>query len=563
MQQVTPQQVDYIAPRVAAGANAAMAQALDRMAAQLNSDAAVMRQDEGIQWAAQNPLTPEQFEAAKNGKVEETGISQNPFSVFDRAVRKARSIELSSHFEMEGRNELVKMLAQIESDPNMKPDVIDQKIRTMTDGVSKSLAQVDADAAYKFRASMATYGNGVLRQAYEVQLKREKAIREAKVDEDFRNRTRLLENQASKDPENFIAYADLFRKDVLNQAVTLGDLQIQTKYAAMIEPAIRDAKINAVSKVLMQEQYLANPRAADKLLTAGAVPGVEAIVKDLQANDNQAVVSIRDNLYKAARARKEGIELAMADSVREGDDILRRIYSSTSPKEQTELFKQLSALPVDPSKIRSARDFMASDAAAGPQRDDLAAFGRLSQRVSLGLATDQEIISAPLTRATKKQLLQQWGNAGDDLSYGVNQINLSVGIQSGNLPPELKSAEARTLAVETRNTLAQELYQYSRTPDAQGRLPTPSDIRIKGDELAKKAKGGMSKAFTKAAESSKNSAVLSLPELNGVDLNDPTAVDAAIAKATKRKADMTLINAAKSAVEEYRTNLRKVEEGKQ
>ena len=103
-----------------------------------------------------------------------------------------------------------------------------------------------------------------------------------------------------------------------------------------------------------------------------------------------------------------------------------------------------------------------------------------------------------------------------------------------------------------------ELYTFTRTPDAQGRLPTPVQIRDKGTALAQQAGAGMSKAFSTAASGNQAQAVLSIPQLQGVDLSDERAVEAAFAAAVKAKANPINISSARAAVQDYRTNKAKV-----
>jgi glucose-6-phosphate 1-dehydrogenase len=67
MAQVQQQQVDYIGPRVAAQGASQLAQILDRMSANAFQTAGVMRQQEGLQFVADNKLTSEQVQLAKDG----------------------------------------------------------------------------------------------------------------------------------------------------------------------------------------------------------------------------------------------------------------------------------------------------------------------------------------------------------------------------------------------------------------------------------------------------------------------------------------------------------------
>ena len=178
-------QIDPIASRQMAQDAGTLSQLLDRMSQSAFGQAAKLQEQAGLEFAAQNPITPAQIEAAKGGNIGPLELGSN-MNIFDAAVRKARSLELATHFEAEGKGELVKLLAKME-DPTsgVNAETVSQKIATMSDGLGKSLAQIDPDAAYKFRASMATYGNTVLKAAYENDLKRAKAVRIAKFDATF------------------------------------------------------------------------------------------------------------------------------------------------------------------------------------------------------------------------------------------------------------------------------------------------------------------------------------------------------------------------------------------
>lgn len=558
MQRVGVGEVNFIGPRAEAQGAGQIAEALDRMSASLFGDAFRQREKEGLQFAAENPPTPEQIEAAKNGRLDDLDLGGNPLSVFQQAVRKSRALQLSQQFEMEGNAKLVEMLEKVKLGQADGQQILTQ-IQTMTDGLGRTLSQIDPEAAYKFRATMATTGNSIYKQALNEQVKRAQEQFKVKFLQDFQNKKQLLFSQAEADPENFeLSHARVFRSNVNNAALVLSDPAMQAQYGKEAIDAIREARINVLEKFMLTEENLRDPRTALARLRAGDVGNLKPHVDHLIKNDRDGLRKVEATFVQAATSRKNEIELGMVDSVNQGEAILRQMYISSDPKVHKQLFTQLSALPVSPETLKKARDFMFSDDATGPQRDDLAAFSRLTQRVATGLATDTEILAAPLTRATKRQLLTQLNNPSDDISFGVKMIGMAVGIQSENLPPELKDAAARQLATATRNSLVTELYTFTRTPDAQGRLPTPVQIRDKGTALAERAGAGMSKAFSTAASGNQAQAVLSIPQLQGVDLSDERAVEAAFAAAVKAKANPINISSARAAVQDYRTNKAKV-----
>lgn len=324
MQQINPQQVDMVAPRVEANANAQLASALDRMAAQINNDALQVRAQEGLQFAAQNPLTAEQLNAAKNGDTTTLDLSSNPLSAFGNAVRKARAFELSSHFEIEGRNELAKLLTDIENGLATSEQV-SNKVATMTDGYGKSLAKIDPEAAFKFRATMATHGSTVLRAAYESDMKRAKAERLAKFDSDFDNVTRLLEATVSEgfwnrdtgvrdangqpvmEMRSIDELADVFRQNLLKQSVLLGDRNVQREYSDKFELALKKAKVSAITKEITQDAYVNDPVGTLKRIRAGDVGKMSPVLQQLIRDDFDSVAKVEAN-FMAAINHRDGLK---------------------------------------------------------------------------------------------------------------------------------------------------------------------------------------------------------------------------------------------------------------
>lgn len=370
--QVQQQQIDYVGPRAEAQAAGTMAQILDRMSASAFADAATMRKEEGLQFVASNPISQEQVKLAKDGVVTGLGLgSIGTQNIFEQAVAKARSFELSGHFEMEGRNELAKLLADVEAG-KASSEQVGTKIKTMTDGYSKSLSSVDAEAGIKFRATMATHGNTVLNAAYTAELKREKAQRIAKFDADFDNGTRLLEATISQG--NFIdstgqtrsvdELADIFRKNVTTQSMILGDANLQKEYSTKFELALRNAKINAVTKELMSDDNMIDQEKTLANIRAGSAGKMSPVLQSMIVNDFDAVAKITANYMLAFNNRKSAVDNKRAEIKREGEaaavNLLEQIFplADGSPKRK-QLISQLTALPEGSIPIGTLKDLLA------------------------------------------------------------------------------------------------------------------------------------------------------------------------------------------------------------
>lgn len=323
MQQIVPQQVDYmVAAREEARGATTMAEILDRMGRSINIQAKEMRQDEALRFAAENPLTPEQLQLAKEGlpqAIPSLGQISSDISYFGQALKKARSLELSSHFEIEGRNELTKMLTDVQNGKGNSQEIA-TKIATVTEGYAKSLAAVDGEAALKFRATMATHGNTVLNSAYDAELKRAKAERITKFDMYFDQGVQLLEASVTQQPDMIDELADVFRTNVKNQSLLLGDSALQKEYSTKFETALRNAKINALTKELTKPEYLVSQQATLAKIRAGDLGKMSPVLQKLIATDFDAVAKVTANFLIAynqnENAKKEVAAQQKADAVK-------------------------------------------------------------------------------------------------------------------------------------------------------------------------------------------------------------------------------------------------------
>lgn len=351
MAQVSPGQVEPIAARAAAQQAGTMAQILDRMSASAFQEAGRLAPIEAMQFAADNPITPEQIEMAKNGLPMDAGLQG---SIFGQALRKARSFELASHFEMEGKNELVKMLADVK-DGKVTGEQISQRIATISNGYSKALASADPEAALKFRATMATHGNTVLNAAYEAQLKREQSINRIKVDQFMDNSQRLMFSQALQDPDNFLQLADTHRKNVTDAALLLGDAAVQREYSTKIQNAIMAAQVNAITTKLMEDdRYFQDTTRTINALRSGAMlfddkftPMMNAIKNLDPVATNEIIKNFRAEV--SARIAKRDDDEKLDKRRREVEfNVLAIEYfdPATSPARKRELSRPMAELRV-------------------------------------------------------------------------------------------------------------------------------------------------------------------------------------------------------------------------
>lgn len=522
MVQVQQQQVDYIGPRVAAQGASQMAQILDRMSANTFQAAAELRQQEGLQFAAQNPLTSEQVQLAKDGINPEgwfMGPDGKPAQIpnvnaagyFAKAVAKARSLELAGHFEIEGRNELVKLLSDVEAG-RATSDQVSAKVQTMSDGYSKSLANIDPEAAIKFRATMATHGNTVLNAAYKAELDRAKAQRIAKFDSDFDNSTRLLEQTISQgswtdangQQRSIDELADVFRKNVLTQSLLLGDKALQTEYSTKFELALRTAKINAVTKELITDANMVDPERTLQKLRSGDLGKMSPVLQQMIVNDFDAVAKVTANFMVAVNNKKSIADAKIADAKRAGEaqaiNLLEQIFPlpDGSPKKK-QLIAQLTALPEGSVPIGTLKDLLAPSGEGNPAIN----FNLLSGIYNNTITRPDQIwslvgkgITGKDAVAALKILQSEDRRDSSELDRGISQLS---GIPV--IPGSVVVIDPKGEEFKRRTKLQAQALQIQAAAAAEGKTLTPRQILTQlEDGIAKTRNTETAKAARKSLE---------------------------------------------------------------
>ena len=475
MQQVQPRGVDYVGPRAESQAAGTLAQVLDRMSSSLFEQAGKMREREGLEFAATNPITPEQIDAAKRGDLSQLDVSKSPMSIFGQALNKARALELSSHFEIEGRNELAKLLVDIEAGTATSKQV-QTKITTMTDGYGKSLAAINPEAAYKFRATMATHGNTVLASAYQAELKRAKGERTAKFDMDFDNVIRLLEATVAQQPEQIEELADVARQNVFNQSLLLGDVALQKEYSTKFEVALRNAKINAVTRELQDHVFMNNPIETLNRIRRGDIGRLSPVLQQLVANDFDAVAKVTANFMVAVNQREQlakDADLAIKrDGEKQAINLLEQIFPlpEGDPKRRA-LVSQLTALPPGSVPIGTLKDLLDP----GREGNPMVEFNTLDGIYQGTINTSDQIYNMPGLNGQQKLRLLKTLNSEDrrdqaEIARGLNKL-AGINVTAGVVVLDPKGEEFRRL-----NELRARASEIQAAAMREGKVMMPSQV---------------------------------------------------------------------------------------
>lgn len=483
---VQMQQVDFVGSRAQAQEANTLAQILDRMSTNLFGESAKFMERAGAQYAAENAITDEQLQAAKRGDTTaiQMGGSTN---VFDMALRKARSLELASHFEAEGRIQLTTLLNQVEDGKIGSADVT-TKIKTMTDGLAKSLAPIDADAALKFRANMATYGSTVLKSAFDAEQKRAKAQRLAKFDKDFNGIMQLMEATVSQgfwvddkgQQRSVDDLANNMRENVLTNSLLLGDAAVQKSYSDQFEAGLKNAKINGVSKLLMSDEYMNNPTATLKAINAGQVGKMSAVMQDLLKNDFDSVGKITAQFMTAVSQREKVNKEAQ-------DEKDRQALTEFIP-----VYNQAMALPEGNAKRKQLIGQIAKMAEANPKMVPLGVLAELQKPNTEGNSMVEfnamaQIYDGRITSAEQiyqlpglngKQKVNLLGKLVSEDRRGQNSLDRTISQLAGitTIPGQVVVIDPKGTEFKMRQKYAAEAEGIRLQAAAEGKAMTPDQI---------------------------------------------------------------------------------------
>ena len=381
MRQIEPRPVQYIAGRAQAESNQVMGQILDRMSAGLFEYAGKLRAEEGLKYAAENPITKEQLfdshggllddevglgggMSIKKGKVEKTALSILP-SKFNEAVKKARSAQLSNLFLQEGNSELVKIIDAIDAgDRSASSEKVLEKINTFTKASAEVLAEVDPEAAIRFSATMATNGNAVYKSALKSESQRNKSLREIKFAKAFNEESKIMNQQIAENPQviSFIYGAGLARleQSVLNEGI---GPEMANKYINDYKKQFSDAKINVLTR-----HYMSNMDDVYGTLLKiqkGDAGNLSVLLQEMQLSaDVDSIAKVTANVMTASNQREQLKTIKREEEKRNGEaaaiNLLEKIYAIKDVKNSKRIayIDELMALPPGSIPIGTIKDLL-------------------------------------------------------------------------------------------------------------------------------------------------------------------------------------------------------------
>lgn len=132
-------------------------------------------------------------------------------------------------------------------------------------------------------------------------------------------------------------------------------------------------------------------------------------------------------------------------------------------------------------------------------------------------------------------------NPNTAISAGIKIIGAAVNVQREDLPPDIKDADARSVAVKLYSQGQLDLIKYANTP-IDGVFPTKQEILAYANTIKEQTKSAMKPVFAPVIDQAKKRIIIFIPEAAGIDLSNDAAWRAIITKRSRNGATPSDIN---------------------
>jgi hypothetical protein len=271
-------------------------------------------EDEAIaqakKFAAANPVTKEQVEAAKNpaGVVESFlgAFTGKGGTVYRQALSEAQGVVLGNDLALDAN---AKML-QIKEDAKnglIDFDTARLEIQDMMDGYRATVASFNPEAAIKLQATLATAGNNTLKTISDIESKKMDAVITAGFENAMPQLARTMEDmyymgdQFDPESQTWIMADDL----AATQTTALVEKAVgynKTEYVAKIYEAQRQAKINGIARGLLDPEFAANASAAYQMMRNNNMGKYQATWNGMSDDERQKTI---DRVLKTVADQKK------------------------------------------------------------------------------------------------------------------------------------------------------------------------------------------------------------------------------------------------------------------
>ena len=340
---------------------AGVEQSLDRMTNFFQEKAVTEAQKKALKYAIELPPTPEQLlEAKKTGQMP---VIKGAGSVFTETYNKATAHILGNQLQTEFQNRLALKLSAMERG-FLPVDVstLQRDLRDDIDGTISVLTAIDPETSIKFRASMATIGHGVYKQALVIDEKNRQLSYAADQEAALMSIKPVVENVIKSYADIGMDPAEL--ENILQNVIqpftnkTSITLSGSEKYAIEAYKIVQEAKVGAVLTKLSDPIFAPSVGVAAQKLMNGDVGELTGLYNRL---DKETKNKIRSEHMKLVSDAKQFTDIEdekrKAENKIKGNELtIEFLRPDTKPARKQEILTEMIRL--DEMNLTTAMELM-------------------------------------------------------------------------------------------------------------------------------------------------------------------------------------------------------------
>lgn len=334
--------------QVKAQGYAGVEQSLDRMTNFFQEKAVTEAQKKALKYAIEFPPTPEQLlEAKKTGVMP---VVKGAGSVFTETYNKATAHILGNQLQTEFQNRTAARLNAMERGANVDVTTLQRDLRDDIDGTISVLTAIDPETSIKFRASMATVGHGVYKQALVIDEKNRQLSYAADQEAALMSIKPVVENVIKSYADIGMDPAEL--ENILQNVIqpftnkTSITLSGSEKYAVEAYKIVQEAKVGAVLTKLSDPTFAPTSGIAAQKLMSGDVGELTGLYSRL---DKETKNKIRSEHMKLVSDAKQFTDIEDAkrkaeNKVKANQLTIEFLRPDTKPARKQEILTEMIRL---------------------------------------------------------------------------------------------------------------------------------------------------------------------------------------------------------------------------
>lgn len=410
--------------------------AVDRMTAFFQDKAVTEAQKQGLRYAAENPLTKDQIDTALKTEGRAPRV-KGAGSIFQESYEQMQAQLLSSELQLEGQKQISALAAAIKAGAPVDLGQMQLELKDMIDGYSSTIMALDPKEAVRLRASLATAGNTLYKEAAErsVVLQREQA--DGRLNQAIAESGPLIESVLAKagtidaetqKPVDVDQLLEILRKPYYNAIRVIGS----SKHIDEFNKKIEEAKVGVLTSTATSPTFAADASTAMGKVAKGDFGAMTTVYQSLPEGEKQKVRERTLKFFSDMESARKLDEAKQKElQQQEGNTLsIEFLNPKTTAARKQEIVKRM--VMIDQMTLQQAQDALKPKATeANPQLEV-----SLYEQIKNGRITNIGQLS-PYARQLSNSQYESLGRAVVDIQYrnAVDKLSLAAGITQNMINP--------------------------------------------------------------------------------------------------------------------------------